>query len=86
MNKWLEYLSSASEVKYNVAHISSMQELNTNKVLEYVNRCIEIANNDLSILDSKYHKLVIRTLQWMDVAKCGSEKQRELHSSLCLGR
>lgn len=85
MNKWLEYLSSASEVKYNVAHVSSMQELNTNKVLEYVNRCLEIAKSDLKILDSKYHKLVIRTLQWMDVAKCGSEKQREFWKIQCPG-
>lgn len=85
MNKWMNYLESASEIKYNVAHVSSMQELGTNKVSQYVFRCLEIANGDLKILDSKYHKYVIRTLQWMDVSKCGSEEQRNIWKIQCPG-
>ena len=85
MNKWMDYLKSASEIKYNVAHVSSMQELDTNKVAQYVTRCLEIANNDLKILDGQYHKYVIRTLQWMDVAKCGGESDRGLWEIQCPG-
>jgi SAM-dependent methyltransferase len=85
MNKWMEYLESASEIKYNVAHISSMQELNTNRVAQYVNRCIEIANADMRFLETKYQRLILRTLQWMDVAKCGSDADRELWRKQCPG-
>ena len=85
MNQWLDYLKSASEIKYNVAHISAMRDLDTNKVAQYVSRCLEIANNDLKVIDPQYHKYIIRTLQWMDVAKCGSEKDRELWRIQCPG-
>lgn len=83
--KWMDYLKSASEIKYNIAHIESMEDLNTNKVAQYVARCLEIANGDLRILDGKYHKYVIRTIQWMDVAKCGSKQDRELWKIQCPG-
>jgi SAM-dependent methyltransferase len=85
MNKWMDYLKSASEIKYNVAHISTMQDLDTNQVAQYVARCLSIANNDLKMIDSQYHKYILRTLQWMDVAKCGSENDRALWKMQCPG-
>lgn len=68
MDKWLEYLNSASDIKYNVANVQSMTELNPRRVKEYVDRCLKIAQSDLVRLAPKYHKYVISTLQWMDAS------------------
>ena len=83
MSKWMEYLNSTSEIKYNVAHIQSMDELTSNQVARYVSRCIAIAEKDTRHMEAKYKNLIIRTLQWMDVSKCGSELDRDAWKKQC---
>lgn len=83
MQNWFKYLNTTTEIKYNVANVSSMAEMDATRVAKYVERCLEIAKADLMIVDSKYHKLILRTLQWMDVAKCGSEEDRLLWKTQC---
>lgn len=85
MNKWQIYLNNATNANYNVAHVNSMEDLAPNQVAKYVDRCMQIAFDDLHLVDMQYHTLIRRTLQWMDVAKCGSEADRAMWRSQCPG-
>lgn len=88
MMLWKQYLTNTNETKYNVTQLSSMEELSPSCVADYVNRCLEIAEKDMRLFDAYSRRLVIRTLQWMDVAKCGSEADRTRwkthHPQICL--
>ncbi len=83
MPKWRDYLTRASEVKYNVAHVSSVDELTEAQVVKYVDRCLEIASKEIRFFDDKSKRIVTRVLQWMDVAKCGSEIDKETWKNQC---
>lgn len=88
MMLWKQYLTNTHETKFNVTQLNSMEELSPTCVRDYVNRCLEIAEKDMRVFDSFSRKLVTRTLQWMDVAKCGSVDDRKrwkaLYPHICL--
>ncbi len=88
MMLWKQYLTHTQETKFNVTQLNSMEELSPSCVAEYVYRCLDIAEKDMRVFDSFSRKLVTRTLQWMDVAKCGSEADRQrwkaLYPNICL--
>lgn len=88
MMLWKQYLTNTQETKFNVTQLNSMAELSPSCVAEYVYRCLDIAEKDMRVFDSLSRKLVTRTLQWMDVAKCGSEADRQrwkaLYPNICL--
>ena len=78
MKTCIEYLTSADRITYNVANVSSVSELNPGNVLEYVQRCLSIAEKDTCHWsDQKARYIVEQVLMWMDVAKGGNEFDRE---------
>ena len=85
---WKNYLVNTRETKYNISHLESVKELNSTCVLDYVMRCLEIAEQETQTADLTVRKLALRTLQWMDVAKCGDGVDRSrwkaLHPTICL--
>ena len=85
MPKWRDCLTRASEVKYNVAHVSSVDELTEAQVVNYVDRCLGIASKETRFFDDKSRKIVTRVIQWMDVAKCGSAADKETWKQQCPG-
>jgi SAM-dependent methyltransferase len=62
-----------------------MDELTANQVAAYVSRCLEIAEKDMRHMDPVHQTLIERTLQWMDVAKCGSAIDRRIWKEQCPG-
>lgn len=85
---WKTYLVETAETKYNLSHLEAVKDLNNACVKDYVLRCIEIAEHETQTADLLVRKLVLRTLQWMDVAKCGSDADRKrwkaLRPEICL--
>lgn len=73
--KWLKYLLLTEENQINVEHLNSVSQLQQNQVLAYVERTL-MAVRFCSIEKEKYRKCVIKTLQWSEVAKAGSKRDR----------
>ena len=74
--KWKTFMESASVIKYNVANVNSMTELDTSNVYNYVKRCLAIANTHKRNLTIDQMAIINTTLQWMDIAKVGSLEDR----------
>jgi len=72
---WQRMLCKTEETNVNYEHLSSLQELSSSMVAAYVNRTLAILdtfeNENLEIIES-----IRQTLQWSEVAKCGSPKER----------
>ena len=72
--KWLRYLYITDQNKINLERLNAVSELSNNKVLEYVERTLNIAKN------AKYgltgHNYLIKALQWSEVTKCGNYLDR----------
>ena len=80
---WKNYLANTQETKYNITHLDAVKDLNNNCVLDYVLRCLEIAEKETQTANMQVRKLALRTIQWMDVAKCGSTIDRARWKALC---
>lgn len=74
--KWKTFMESASVIKYNVANVNSMTELDTASVYNYVKRCLAIANTHKRNLTMDQMAIINTTLQWMDISKVGSLEDR----------
>ena len=74
--KWLRYLFTTKENQVNVERLSSVNELNLNQTLLYVERTLNIMRFSKTKKE-KYKKCVIRALEWSEVAKAGTAFDRK---------
>jgi SAM-dependent methyltransferase len=73
--KWLRFLALTSEPNINLERINSLEEINNNYVLCYVERTLRaLAAFELS--DDQTH-IIEETLKWSEVAKAGLMHQRK---------
>ena len=73
---WLIYLYTTREKNYNLNNLKAISELTNKSVLNYVIKALTVLNNEK--LDNKLLFYVEETLKWMEVAKCGSKKMRNI--------
>lgn len=73
---WLKYLCTAEKSRVNPERVESFEKLQSNPVLCYVGRTLDIAESQP--LPPQLTHFVTETLQWAEVAKCGSEGRRKL--------
>ena len=78
MQPWISYLLTASKSKTNMERVSSVQEITGKEVYEYVLRCLEVLYEYIDALEPELFNVLEDTIQWMDVAKGGTKRQREL--------
>lgn len=76
--KWLEYLIFTKQNRVNLERINSMDELNSNIVLDYVERTLIRLDSLKDLLDTYEFNLVKETLIWSEVAKCGNTTHKRL--------
>ena len=78
-HEWSNYLYNTKERNYNVLNVSSLKEINTHSVLNYVRKTLEILDsiNEKEKLNKKVLYYVEETLKWQDVAKTGSKSERK---------
>jgi len=74
---WLQHLVFAEEVHQNFEHIQSLQELSTNRVLQYVYRTFVILEEKKKpyLTDEMYWQLAV-VLAYCEAAKGGTAEQR----------
>lgn len=75
--KWLKYLCITNENLVNPEKVDSIDNVDKNETLRYVEKTLE-CNSINHIKKEKYRLCVIRTLQWAEVAKCGSIRDRRI--------
>lgn len=73
--KWLQYLTTAGKQQVNMERINSLEELENNVVLNYVERTLELLN-ELEI-PLFYKQTIEEVLKWSEVAKGGTVEQRQ---------
>ena len=74
--KWLRYLYVTKNNAFNVERTDAIASISNNETLSYVERTFQ--NLDLTGLSKgKYKTVLIRVLQWAEVAKTGSERDRK---------
>lgn len=75
---WLQYLVLAEEVHQNFEHIDSLQELSTNRVIQYVYRTLVILEEKKGsfLTDEMYWQLAV-VLSYGEAAKGGTAEQRK---------
>ena len=73
--KWLLFLALTSEWNVNLERVSSLEEKNSNYVLSYVEKTLNLLLGRKLSRSSRY--LLEETLKWSEVAKSGLSHQRE---------
>lgn len=73
--KWLLYLGLTRESNINMERISSLEELRSNYVLDYVERTL-LELERLSVAEDQ-RRIIEDVLKWSEVAKCGLPHQRK---------
>ena len=80
--KWLKFLFLTDEKNVNPEKYSSVEDINFNPTLEYVEKTLRVFHAvkhlDKTLTDNKAEMCVLRTLQWNEVSKCGTEKDRKI--------
>lgn len=74
-NPWLRYLALAEEIRVNLERIDSLEELQNNYILNYVERSLK-ALEELHLPDER-QMLLEEVLVWSEVAKGGMKHQRK---------
>lgn len=74
--KWLQYLYITKEKNVNLEQVPSLEGLESNPVLSYVEKTLLILDNCTSLNDPE-KQIIEQVLIWSDVAKCGSPSQRK---------
>jgi SAM-dependent methyltransferase len=72
---WLKYLFITNNNAYNIERVDSFQSVQKNETLNYVERTLQNLNFK-GLSKMKYRLALIRTLEWCEVAKCGTQKMR----------
>ena len=74
--EWLKYLwLNENKKNINIENFKKVEELNENSVLNYVERTLEILENEE--LNFNERRILQEVLVWCEVAKCGSKYFRE---------
>lgn len=73
--KWLMFLSLTSELNINLERINSLEEMQNNYVLNYVERTLKVLSN--SNLSEYQTYIVEEVLKWSEVSKSGLLHQRK---------
>ena len=77
-NPWLRYLVSASTPYWNAERIGKMADKQKNSALEYTIRTLDILDEkDADAVDDADYHLVRTVLCWSEVAKAGSDEDRQ---------
>lgn len=74
--KWLRYLYVTKNNAFNVERTDAIASISNNETLSYVERTFQNLNLT-GFSKGKYKTVLIRTLQWAEVAKTGSEYDRK---------
>jgi SAM-dependent methyltransferase len=74
-NHWLKYLALTHETNINMERVDSIEELQTNLVLSYVERTLLILEQ--LELPEFQTKVIEEVLTWSEVAKCGMNHHRK---------
>lgn len=74
--KWLQYLYITKEKNVNLEQVPSLEGIESNPVLSYVEKTLLILDNCPSLNDLE-KQIIEQVLIWSDVAKCGSPSQRK---------
>lgn len=74
--KWLQYLYITKEKNVNLEQVPSLEGIESNPVLSYVEKTLLILDNCTS-LNNAEKQIIEQVLIWSDVAKCGSPSQRK---------
>ncbi len=75
--KWLKYLFCTTQKNVNLNNVDDISHISRRTTLNYVKRTLEILDSESSNYDSKDVKIVEEVLEWCEVAKTGSYKDRE---------
>lgn len=75
---WLSFLYATDRSRYSIERVASVSEVHPDEVLRYVERSLMCIREDLKKLTESERLLVETTLKWSEVAKCGSDKKREI--------
>lgn len=86
-NLWLKYLCTTEKSRVNPERVESYEHMQSNPVLSYVGRMLDIAEKEFEEYEKASGKesrelsrdayFVSETLKWAEVAKCGSESRRK---------
>lgn len=72
---WLSYLVNTKEATVNFEHLDSLENINPNYVLDYVERTLDLLD-ELGSIKPINLQLIEETLKWSEVAKCGDNLTR----------
>lgn len=72
---WLSYLVNTKEATVNFEHLNSLENINPNYVLDYVERTLVLLD-ELGPIKPTNLQLIEETLKWSEVAKCGDNLTR----------
>lgn len=75
--KWIEYISHPS-YSVNLERIQSINAINGHEIQDYVYSTLYVLQQHLPELTAFEYALIERTLQWSEVAKCGSKEDRQI--------
>lgn len=79
-NPWLKYLLITKNNSVNTERVSSISSITGMETADYVLRTLDILDNDTEICETFTvydYEIVKKVLQWSEVAKGGTEKQRQ---------
>ncbi len=75
MEKWEKYLTNTKEKNINLERLESLRDNSPKLVYQYVLRSLEILNS--KDIDEKTYYYCREALEWMEVAKTGTSKERK---------
>ncbi|MGG3963035.1 class I SAM-dependent methyltransferase [Heyndrickxia faecalis] len=76
-HKWLSYLYRTDEKNVNLEQVESLESLEPNPVLHYVEKTLAILDRCYADLPASEKEIIEEVLRWSEVAKCGSAQKRE---------
>lgn len=75
--RWLYYLAITNNNAINCERVESINSITGQETLDYVMRTLEALESIKENLTDREYSIIKKVLQWSEVAKGGTEKQRE---------
>lgn len=76
MERYKKYLTQTENVYVNPERVESIDSISGNETLAYVNRTLEILNQQADTLTDEEDNIIRTVLCWSEVSKGGSKKER----------